>query len=64
MGLRFRKRVKLCKGVYLNFGKKGMSTSFKIGNTTINSKGRVTTSIPGTGLSYVTNLKKKSKSKR
>ena len=60
MGFQVNKRVKLCKGVSLNIGKKGISTSVKVGNTTINSKGRVTTRI-APGVSYTTNLKAKSK---
>lgn len=55
MGFRVNKRIKLCKGVTLNVGKKGISTSVKVGNTTINSKGRVTTRI-APGVSYTTNL--------
>ena len=57
MGVRFRKSVKIGKGVKLNFGKKGASLSFgtKGLHYTINTRGRRTTSIgiPGTGLSYV-----------
>lgn len=57
MGLRFRKSVKISKGVKLNFGKTGASVSFgsKGLHRTIHSSGRKTTSagIPGTGLSYV-----------
>ena len=64
MAFRFNKRIKIAKGLHLNVGKKGLSTSVKIGNTTINSKGRMTTSIPGTGLSYSTNLNKGSKSEK
>lgn len=56
MGFRVNKRIKICKGVTLNVGKKGISTSVKIGNTTINSKGRVSTRI-APGISYTTNLK-------
>lgn len=56
MGLRFRKSVTLCKGVKLNFGKKGMSVSIggKGYHKTINTKGQVTTSvgIPGSGIYY------------
>lgn len=57
MGLRFRKSVKICKGVKLNFGKKGASLS--VGGRgfhhTIHSSGKRTTSagIPGTGISFV-----------
>ena len=56
MGFRVNKRIQICKGVTLNVGKKGISTSVKIGNTTINSKGRVSTRI-APGISYTTNLK-------
>ena len=57
MGLRFRRSVKICKGVKLNFGKTGASVSFGTRGLhhTIHTSGRKTTSagIPGTGLSYV-----------
>lgn len=56
MGFRIRKSMSLGKGVRVNFGKKGISTSIKIGNTTINSKGRVTTRL-APGVSYTTDLK-------
>lgn len=56
MGLRFRKSVKLCKGLRLNFNKNSTSLTFggKGLHYTINSKGRKTKTvgIPGTGLSY------------
>ena len=58
MGLRVHKRIKIAKGVHLNVGKKGMSVSAKVGNTTLNSKGRVTTRL-APGISYSTNLKPK-----
>ena len=61
MGLRINKRIKICKGLYLNVGKKGISTSAKIGNMTFNSKGTVSASIPGTGISYRANLKSSNK---
>lgn len=64
MGLRFKKSVKLGKGVKLNLNKKSAGISFggKGHRTTINSKGRVTgtVGIPGTGLSYSTTIGKKS----
>lgn len=56
MGINFRKRIKIAKGVYLNVGKKGVSTSFGVKGLTVNSKGKVTASLPGTGLSYSANL--------
>lgn len=56
MGLRYRKRIKLFKGVHLNIGKNGVSLSAGIPGLrkTIHSSGRVTTSIgiPGTGVYY------------
>lgn len=56
MGLRFRKSIKLGKGVKLNLGKKGIGLSIggKGARYSINSSGRSTTTvgIPGTGLSY------------
>lgn len=73
MGLRFRKSIKIAPGVRVNIGKKSVSVSVggKGFRKTINSSGRVTTSIgvPGTGLSYVTTKntktsKKKTSSKR
>lgn len=64
MGLRVNKRIKIAKGLYLNVGKKGMSASVKVGNVTYNSRGRVTASIPGTGISYSTSLKDKVSDKK
>jgi hypothetical protein len=57
MGFRFRKRIRLAKGLYLNLGKGGGSLS--IGSqgamTNISKKGvRDTFSLPGTGISYQT----------
>lgn len=54
MGLRFRKSVKICNGLRLNFGKTGASVT--VGNgplkKTFNTNGNVTTTvgIPGTGI--------------
>ncbi|MFR8350145.1 MAG: DUF4236 domain-containing protein [Clostridium sp.] len=47
MGLRFRKSVKIAPGVRLNIGKKsvGVSAGVKGYRKSINSSGRVTTSI-------------------
>lgn len=55
MGVRFNKRIKIAKGVNLNISKRGMSTSVKVGKTTINSRGRITTNF-GNGLSHQVNL--------
>lgn len=57
MGFRFRKSINLGGGTKINFGKSsvGISSGFKGFRTSINSKGRKTTSvgIPGSGISYV-----------
>ena len=57
MGLRFRKSIRICKGMKLNFGKTGVGVSFGTRGLhyTVHSSGRRTTSvgIPGTGISYV-----------
>ena len=54
MGLRFRRSVKICDGLKLNFGKSGMSVTVGSGplKKTFNTNGNVTTTvgIPGTGI--------------
>jgi hypothetical protein len=60
MGFRFNKRIKLCKGISLNIGKNGITPSVKIGNVSLNTKGRTTLSVPKTGISFSTNVKSKS----
>lgn len=55
MGFSFRKRLKIMKGLYLNFSKNGVSTSVGGPGATLNfgkNGTRVTTSIPGTGIRY------------
>lgn len=68
MGLRFRKSVKIAPGVRLNISKKsvGISAGVKGYRKSINSNGRVTTSIgvPGTGVSCVKTENLKSKKKK
>lgn len=63
MGLRFRRSVKICKGVRINFNKNswGMSVGGRGYGYSFNSKGRQTkhVGIPGTGLSYVTSTSPK-----
>lgn len=57
MGFRFRKRIRLAKGLYWNIGKKGSSLSIGGRGATMNlsKKGvRDTFSVPGSGLSYQT----------
>ena len=58
MGLQFFKSVKLGKHLRLNFSKKGISVSTKIGPVTINSNGRKTVNL-GNGVKYVSYKKKK-----
>lgn len=57
MALRFRRSMKICKGVNINFNKGSVGVSFggRGFGYSINTKGRKTThiGIPGTGLSYV-----------
>ena len=55
MGLRFRKRIKIFPGLWLNLCKGGVSTSIGGKGLTVNLNGgkvKTTASIPGTGLSY------------
>lgn len=57
MSMRFRKTIKLGKGVNLNFNKNsvGISVGSKAGRITVNSKGRQTTTMhtPIKGVSFV-----------
>lgn len=56
MGFKFRKSIKLSKGIRINFNKKsvGLSVGAKGARYSVNSNGRKTASvgIPGTGLYY------------
>ena len=71
MSFRFRKRVRILPGIYLNFSKSGLS-SFSLGRpgATVNvpvgrpGKTRGTASIPGTGLSYSSELGRPSTGQR
>lgn len=60
MALRFRKRIRLAKGVHLNLSNKGVSTTLGHGPLSVNigkaGKARMTASLPGSGLSYTTQL--------
>lgn len=63
--IRFWKRIKIFPGVYLNFGKKGMSISFgpRGFKYTVGTKGkRVSAGLPGTGLYYINQTSKKNQS--
>lgn len=54
MSIRFRKSIKICKGVRVNFSKSGISTSFGGKGFRFNTGTRgssITFGIPGTGLS-------------
>ena len=53
MGWRYRRRIKLLPGIYLNISKSGISTNVGVkgANVTFGKKGTyVNTGIPGTGL--------------
>ncbi len=58
MGFRFRKSVKICKGLKVNFSKSGASLSIggRGHSLTLGKRSRATFGIPGTGLSYSTSL--------
>lgn len=70
MGLQFRKRIKICKGVNLNISKTGVGVSVgtRGARYSMHSSGRrtATVGLPGTGLYYTKNLgtKKKGSSKK
>jgi uncharacterized protein DUF4236 len=56
MGWSFRKSIKIAPGVRVNLSKSGISTSIGGRGFTYNTRGRVTASIPGTGVRYTHNL--------
>lgn len=68
MGLRFRKSVKICDGLRLNFGKTGASVTFGSGpfKKTYNTNGNVTTTvgIPGTGIYWTETERRGSRNNR
>ena len=51
MGLSFRKTINLGKHVKVNIGKKGVSTSVKVGNVTYNTKRGISANL-GNGFTY------------
>jgi len=64
MPFRFRKSIKLGKGLRLNVGKSGISTSIGRRGHTVNVGKRgvkQTVSIPGTGISHTTGTRRKKK---
>lgn len=68
MGLRFRRSVKICDGLKLNFGKTGMSMTVGSGplKKTFNTNGNVTTTvgIPGTGIYWTDTERRGSRNSR
>ena len=56
MGWSFRKSVKIAPGIRVNFSKGGISTSIGGKGFTYNTRGRVTASIPGTGIRFTQQL--------
>ncbi|WP_260858829.1 DUF4236 domain-containing protein [Paraburkholderia sp. BCC1885] len=56
MGWSFRRRIKIAPGIRINLSKSGISTSIGGRGFTYNTSGRITTSIPGTGIRYTHNL--------
>ena len=58
MGFRVNRRISLGKNVRVNIGKRGVSTSVKIGPVTFNSSGRKTIHV-AKGVSYTINPKTK-----
>ncbi len=58
MGFHFRKSIKLGKLLKINKTKKGFSVTVGGKNLklTLNNKKKLTASLPGTGISYDTNL--------
>ena len=68
MGLRFRRSIKICDGLKLNFGKTGMSMTVGSGplKKTFNTNGNVTTTvgIPGTGIYWTETERRGSRNNR
>ncbi|SAK82120.1 lipoprotein [Caballeronia hypogeia] len=57
MGWSFRKSIKVAPGIRINLSKSGISTSIGGKGFTYNTRGRVTASIPGTGIRFTHSLK-------
>lgn len=64
MGFRFRKSFRVAPGIRLNVSKSGFSSSIGGKGVTYNSKGRVTASVPGTGVSYTSGVGERSRGKK
>lgn len=59
MGWGFRKSIKIAPGVRVNLSKSGISTSIGGKGFTYNTRGRVTASLPGTGIRFTHNMNTK-----
>ncbi|APR37239.1 DUF4236 domain-containing protein [Paraburkholderia sp. SOS3] len=57
MGWGFRKSIKIAPGLRVNLSKSGISTSIGGKGLTYNTRGRVTASIPGTGIRFTHSMK-------
>jgi hypothetical protein len=64
MNFRFRRSIKIAPGIRINISKSGLSTSVGGRGLTWNSRGALTASIPGTGVSYRTNLSPENKANK
>lgn len=64
MGWGFRKSIKIAPGIRINLSKSGISTSFGGKGFTYNTRGRVSASIPGTGIRYTINLRGQKSNRR
>lgn len=58
MGWGFRKSFKIAPGMRVNLSKNGLSTSIGGKGATYNTRGRMTFSIPGTGIRHTVNTKR------
>ncbi|SAL39206.1 hypothetical protein AWB73_03973 [Caballeronia turbans] len=58
-GVRFSREHQDIARRAVNLSKSGISTSIGVKGFTYNTRGRITTSIPGTGIYHVTNLRTK-----
>jgi hypothetical protein len=58
MSFRVRRRIRVGPGVSLNVGKRGISTSVGVrgAHVTVGRRARATVGIPGTGVSYTTQI--------
>jgi len=59
MSSRFRRSIRICRGLHLNLSKSGVSASIGIRGATVNVSGygvQETVGLPGTGLSYIAAL--------